>query len=239
MTTRLVAPAGVLIGTAAVVLFAACSESTGPDYNPNLPTEWTAAITNPYFPLTPGTTLEYSGQTSEGLETNTVEVLSDTRVVSGVPAVVVLDRVYLDGDLIEETRDWFAQDADGNVWYLGEDSKEIEHGVVVSTEGSWEWGVDGALPGIIMWADPASHLGEEYRQEYLAGEAEDWGKIVTTGETVVVPFGTLTNCIKTLEWSGLESGSEENKYYCPQVGLVLESSPSGTNRSELITRTVP
>ena len=98
--------------------------------------------------------------------------------ISGVTATVVHDQVFLDGELTEDTFDWYAQDADGNVWYLGEDSREIENGQVVSTEGSWEWGVDGALPGIIMWADPADHMNEEYRQEYLKGVAEDLAKVV-------------------------------------------------------------
>ena len=213
------------------------SNPTGPEYNPELPTAWAAAVTNPLFPLTPGTTLTYEGETGEGLETTVVEVLSGTRTINGVAATIVRDRVYLDGELIEDTFDWFAQDADGNVWYLGEDTKEYENGAVVSTEGSWEWGIDGALPGIYMWADPAAHVGEEYRQEFAEGEAEDWAKVLAVGEAVTVPFGSFTNCIKTEDWNGLESGGHEFKYYCPGIGLALETPVSGSERIELTERT--
>lgn len=206
-----------------VVSVPACSKDpTSPPYTPELPAEWAAAVSNPYFPLVPGTTYEYSGQTEDGLETITVEVLATTRMVNGVTATVVRDRVFLESSLIEDTYDWYAQDAAGNVWYLGEDSREIRNGQVISTAGSWEWGVDGALPGIIMWADPAAHIGQAYRQEFYRRKAEDWGKVVAVGQTVTVPFGTLTDCIKTEDWSGLESDSLEDKYYCPQIGVTLE-----------------
>ena len=129
--------------TAILVAAAACSNSpTGPAYNPQIPTNWAANVTNPYFPLVAGTTYQYQGQTSDGLETTTVEILPGTRLVNGVAATAVHDRVYLNGNLIEDTYDWYAQDSVGNVWYVGEDSKEIENGQVVSTAGSWEWGVD-------------------------------------------------------------------------------------------------
>lgn len=147
------------------------------------------------------------------------------------------DKVYLAGSLIEETLDWYAQDGAGNVWYLGEDSKEIENGQVVSTEGSWEWGKEGALPGIIMWADPGAHIGENYRQEFFRGEAEDWAKVLAVGQTVNVPYGNLTGCIKTEDWNGLESGGRENKYYCPGVGLALEVKVEGGERLQLLSKT--
>lgn len=213
------------------------SNPTGPSYDPALPTAWAPTVTNQHFPLTSGTRLVYEGATSKGLEMIVVEVLSGTRTVNGVAATIVRDRVYHDGKLIEDTFDWYAQDADGNVWYLGEDSKEIENGVVVSTEGSWEWGVNGALPGIIMWANPAAHLGEEYRQEFAEGEAEDWAKVLAVAEAVTVPLGSFTNCIKTEDWNGLDSGGHEYKYYCPGIGLALETPVSGGERVELITRT--
>lgn len=210
------------------------SSPTGADFDPILPAAWASSVTNSFFPLVPGTTYEFESATDEGLETITVEVLADVRVINGVTATVVRDRVFLDGDLIEDTFDWYAQDAAGNVWYLGEDSKEIEDGQVVSTEGSWEWGVDGALPGIIMWADPAAHVGEEYRQEFYRGEAEDWGKVIATQETVQVPFGSFTGCIRTEDWNALEPGPRENKSYCPGVGFVLEVIPGSDERVELI-----
>ncbi len=223
-----------LLGAAAAV---SCSSSpTGPDYNPVLPTAWASAVTNQFFPLVPGTVLQYSGQTPEGLETIRVEVLSGTRMVHGVAATIVRDRVYLAGQLIEDTYDWYAQDAAGNVWYLGEDSKEIENGRVVSTEGSWEWGVDGALPGIIMWATPSAHIGEEYRQEFYEDEAEDFAKVLAVDQTVVVPFGTFTGCIKTEDWNALEPGPRENKFYCPQIGMTLEIGGGG-ERVSLMSKT--
>jgi hypothetical protein len=221
---------------AVAVAVGACENSpTGPDYDPMIdPADFVTAVTNPFFPLVPGTTYNFEGETDDGTETVVVEVLHETRVILGITATVVRDRVFVDGELIEDTFDWFAQDNEGNVWYLGEDSKEIENGVVVSTEGSWESGVDGAQPGIIMWGDPAAHLGEEYRQEFYEGEAEDWGKVVAMGQSVDVPHGSFTGCIKTEDWSGLEPGSLENKYYCPGIGTTLEVKVGGGERVELI-----
>jgi hypothetical protein len=209
----------------------ACDDSspTGPPYEPEIPTEFAPSVTNPLFPLVPGTTYTYEGETEDGTETNTVEVLPATRVIMGVVATVVHDLVYLEGDLIEETWDWYAQDNDGNVWYLGEDSREIENGQVVGTDGSWEWGVDEALPGIIMWGDPSAHSGEEYRQEYYKGEAEDWGIVVSLNESVTVPYGSFTGCLKTEEWSDLEKNLREAKYHCPTVGTVKEMVIKGGN----------
>jgi hypothetical protein len=140
--------------------------------------------------------------------------------------------VYVGGVLVEDTEDWYAQDAAGNVWYLGEDSREIRNGQVVSHAGSWSWGTRGALPGIIMWADPAARVNEAYRQEFLKGEAEDWGKVVAVNRTVTVPHGTLTNCISTEDWNGLEPDEVETKFYCPGIGFVLETFES--ERVELV-----
>jgi len=219
---------------------AACSNSPTEPYDPDLPTAWASAITNPLFPLTPGTIWEYESDTGAGLETITVEVLTTTRVVNGVTAVVVHDQVFLSGSLSENPYDWYAQDADGNVWYLGEETEEHENGVVVSTEGSWEWGADGALPGIYMWANPAAHVGEEYRQEYYEDEAEDWGKVIALNQTVVVPAGTFTGCVVTEDWNAVEGKSQtlENKSYCPGIGVTLETGVSDPSvRVELMSRT--
>ena len=211
----------LFVGMAAGLLAATgCgNDATGPSPLPlPEPGSFGATVTNPFFPLTPGTTFHYAS--SDGAETTVVEVLSEKKTILGISATVVHDQVFSEGELIEDTFDWFAQDADGNVWYLGEDSRELENGQVVSTEGSWEAGVDGAQAGIIMWADPAAHVGEEYRQEFAAGEAEDLGKVVAVGETV--PFGSFTGCVKTEDRNPLESGSTENKFYCPEVGTTLE-----------------
>ncbi|MFN0150094.1 MAG: hypothetical protein ACKVU1_05180 [bacterium] len=245
MNARLI-PFTAALAVAAIAVTACGKNSTGPnndgnggDYDPVIPTSWASAVTNAYFPLVPGTTFEYEAETDEGTETIAVEVLSATRVVSGVTATIVRDRVYLDGELIEDTFDWFAQDAAGNVWYLGEDSKEIENDEVVSTEGSWEWGVDDALPGIIMWADPAAHIGETYRQEFYEGEAEDFGKVVAVNEAVTVPQGSFAGCVKIEEWSGLEPGVFEHKYYSPLVGKVLGTHVGVDERVELVELIAP
>jgi hypothetical protein len=209
-------------------------DPTGPDPSP-LPDPGTfeESVTNPFFPLAPGTTWFY--ESSDGVETNTVEVLSETKTILGITATVVHDQVFADGELIEDTFDWYAQDSEGNVWYLGEDSRELENGQVVSTEGSWEAGVDGAQAGIVMWADPAAHVGEEYRQEFYEGEAEDVAKVVAVGEDVDVQFGSFSGCIRTEDRNPLESGSTENKIYCPDVGTVLEFPVgSPTERTELV-----
>jgi len=237
---HLLAPLGVLV-LVNVIGSAGCGDETaGPPYDPVLPAEWAASVTNPWFPLLPGTSWRYQGETRDGLETTVVEVLPAPRMVNGVAATVVRDRVYLDGDLTEDTFDWYAQDSAGNVWYLGEDSKEVRSGVVSGSEGSWEWGVKGALPGIMMWADPGAHLSEAYRQEYARGEAEDWGKVVGSAEQVQVVYGSFTGCIRTEDWDGLEgrSGSLEYKYYCRDVGPVAEM-PAGKpgERIELVQHT--
>ena len=211
----------------------ACGDSLGPDNTPRVPTSLDATVTNPFFPLPQGATQVFRTQTGGRLEIDSVTV-SGTRVVHGFTATEVHDRVYLADSLKEETYDWFAQDSAGNVWYVGEDTKEYAHGVVVSTEGTWQWGVHGALPGIIVWGDTTGMVGKRYRQEYDVGNAQDVGKIVALNQTVTVPFGTLTGCIKTEEWSTLESVPHDNKFYCPQVGTAVEIGGDGT-RTELVS----
>ncbi len=211
------------------VLVGCGDNPTGPNYEPDIPSDLSSAVTNPLLAFVPGTTQTYEGDTQDGLETITVEVLNSTKTIMGVSAIIVHDQVFLEGDLIEDTYDWYAQDGEGNVWYLGEDSREIENGQVVSTDGSWEWGVDGALPGIIMWGNPGAHVGEEYRQEYYKGEAEDWGRVVSLDESVTVPYGSFTGCLKTEEWNALEKKTLEAKYYCPGVGFLKEVKLQGGN----------
>ena len=186
------------------------------------PSRFVAGVTNPYFPLVPGTTYSFRGETADGVETVVVEVTSLVKTVQGITATVVRDRVYLDGDLVEDTYDWFGQDVDGNVWYLGEDSHEIENGRPVNSEGSWEAGVDGARPGIYMWADPSAHVGEAYFQEYYPGEAMDKGRVLGLGRAVQVPAGNFTDCLETEDWNPLEGNTTEHKFYCRGVGLVKE-----------------
>jgi len=187
-------------------------------------------IDNPYFPLPVGRIWTYEAMTEDGLETTVVEVTTDTKVILGVTCVVVHDTVSVEGEVVEDTYDWFAQDMDGNVWYMGEDSTEYENGVPVSTAGSWEAGVDGALPGIVMYASPP--FGEAYRQEYYEGEAEDMALAVADDETVDVPWGVFTNCLHTRDYNPL-SGELEDKWYAPGVGVVLETDEDDV-RTELV-----
>jgi len=185
------------------------------------PEEFVAEIDNPYLAFARGRIFHYEGQTEEGLETVVVEVTTGTKTILGIDATVVRDRGYLDGNLVEDTLDWFAQDEDGNVWYLGEDSKQIEDGQVVGTEGSWEAGVDGARAGLIMLAEPETGL--RYRQEFAPDVAEDRAKIVALRTRVTVAYGTFRRCLETKETSRLDPGSEEFKFYARGVGLLLEA----------------
>lgn len=195
-----------------------------------------ARVTNPFFTLRPGTTYTYQGTTADGKEKIVVIVTPKTKKVLGIATTVVLDRAYLDGELIEETYDWYAQDREGNVWYFGEDSKEFEDGKVVSTEGSWEAGVDGAQPGIIMLARPK--VGDSYRQEYYKGVAEDMADVVALGQTVKGPLGTFKNCLQTRDWSRIEVALNEHKYYCPAVGNVALEVAVDTGEKVELTKLV-
>ncbi len=204
------------------------------EYDPKIdPEGFVQTIDNKYFTLTPGKKFIYEGKSEEGTERIEVVVTNETKTVMGVTTTVVRDTVWLEGELIEDTYDWFAQDKEGNVWYFGEDSKEYEKGKMVSTEGSWEAGLDGAKPGIIMPANPK--VGDSYRQEYYKGEAEDMGDIVAFGQKVAVPYGTFENCLKTRDWSKIEADQNEYKYYSPDIGfVVLEKAVKGKEKVELI-----
>lgn len=185
---------------------------------------WVEGVDNPYFPLPVGATWYYEAQTEQGLETDYVEVLPDTRLVNGVTATVVYDLVEVDGEIAEETWDWYAQDSEGNVWYLGEDTCEWEGGACVAEVGAWEWGVDGALPGWVMPADPAVD-GQPYFQEYYVGEAEDVGEVIGVGESIDVAAGGFQDCIRTRDSSHLDPSLDEEKVYCPGVGNVFVHEP--------------
>jgi hypothetical protein len=212
-------------------LVAACNSGGGGGGLEIDPLNFVADITNPLFPLAPGTTHVYEGDTEDGHVRVENEVTGVRKVILGVSCIEVHALEYVDGELVEDTLDWFAQDADGNVWYFGEDSKEIEDGVVVDTGGSWEAGVDGAEPGIIMLAVPT--VGTTYQNEAAPGEAEDMATVLALAETVTTPFGTFTGCLKTEDFTPLEPGVLENKFYAPGVGLVLEVEEDGS-RIELI-----
>lgn len=223
-----------------------CEDEAGEDdaaedevYSPNIdPANFVQGVDNPYFPLVPGTAWVYEGETEDGLERIEVKVLDETRVVMGITCVIVQDTVWLDGEMIEDTFDWYAQDKDGNVWYMGEDTHEYENGVAVNSNGAWEAGVDGALPGIVMQAQP--EIGESYRQEYYVGEAEDMAEVISLTESVTIAYGSFENVLVTKEWTPLEPGKAENKYYAAGVGLMLEEVvEGGEGRIELIEVIAP
>jgi hypothetical protein len=176
-------------------------------------------IDNRYLPLFPGAIYIYKGSEDGEEQRNVVEVTHETKSILGVDAVVVRDTVSdSDGELIEQTLDWFAQDESGNVWYLGEDSKDYENGEVVSTEGSWEAGVDGALPGIIMEAQP--RVGDAYKQECAPGVAEDEAEVLKLNHTVKTPVGKFGHTLLTRESTPLEPDVAETKAYAQCLGLV-------------------
>ncbi|MGH8973970.1 MAG: hypothetical protein ACRD0C_12305 [Acidimicrobiia bacterium] len=197
------------------------------EYAPQIdPADFTTEITNPLFPLRPGTRWVYEGPDEAGdIEHKEVEVTAETRQVMGVDCVIVHDQVSMDGELVEDTWDWYAQDKDGNVWYFGEDTSEYEGGKRVSTDGSWEAGKEGAYPGIVMEADPK--VGDQYRQEYYEGEAEDMAEVLSVDEHVTVPQGSHDGVLKTKDWNPLEPGITEHKYYAPGVGTVFEEVVEG------------
>jgi hypothetical protein len=204
-------------------------------YNPQIdPANFTTKIDNPFYPLKPGRTYTYQGVTDAGQELNTLEVTHSTRVLMGVTCVEVIDTVFTNGVLEELTRDWFAQDKQGNVWYFGEDVKEYANGVVVSTAGSWLAGVNGGLPGIVMEADP--QVGDQYRQEYLKGVAEDSAEVLSLDGSATVPAGTFTGCVVTKDFSQLERKVIENKWFARGIGLVKSMNvEGGADTSELVS----
>jgi hypothetical protein len=204
-----------------VVLVAGCTSNSSSSssqeehnaYTPHVkPSEFTTTIDNEYFPMEPGTTFFYEG----GTEHSEMTVTHQTKKVMGVECVVVDHREWEGDMLIEKTYDWFAQDKEGTVWYFGEDTKEYENGKVVSTKGSWEAGVDGAKPGVIMPADPK--VGQSYHQEYYPGEAMDMARVLSFDASVSVPYDWFDHALETREWTPLQPGFSEKKYYVRGVG---------------------
>lgn len=202
------------------------------------PDDLTTEIDHPLWPMEPGTRWRYRELDEDGKEVEVVvTVTTETRVVAnGVTARVVRDTVTEEGEVVEDTFDWYAQDADGNVWYLGEDTAELDDGEITTREGSFEAGVDGALAGIILPADPA--VGMSYRQEHAEGEAEDAGEVLALDQQVEVPAGRFTGALLTEDTNALEPDVVEYKLYAPGVGPVLTLDISGgAGREELLERT--
>jgi hypothetical protein len=200
------------------------------------PKDFTTRIDNPYWPMDPGTRWTYRETDQEGAQLKVVVTVSDQtkKIANGVTARVVRDTVTRDGELIEDTFDWYAQDKEGNIWYLGENTAEFQNGKLNTKAGSFEAGVDGAQPGIIMPADPQD--GMQYRQEYHRGEAEDNGEILSTNEKVRSPFGQFENALLTKDTITIEPNVLQYKLYAKDIGPVVALGVSGgpASREDLI-----
>jgi hypothetical protein len=238
----------VLAALAGIAVVAACSGGSdepttgsrelpqGGDALALDPKDFTTKIDNPYLPLVPGTQSTFREVAGDGsIATVVVTVTSKTRkIANGVTARVVRDTGSENGQIVEDTFDWYAQDKDGNIWYLGENTAEFEKGKLVTKEGSFEAGVDGALPGIIMPSDPKD--GMQYRQEYYKGKAEDNGEVLSTDEMAQSPFGHFDNALLTKDTISIEPNVLEYKLYAKGIGPVLTLGVSGGpgSREELI-----
>jgi hypothetical protein len=184
------------------------------------PANFTTTINNPFFPIKPGTIFIYKGIKEGSKLRDEFAVTDRTVVIDGVTCRVVHDKVFVDGLLRENTFDYFAQDKGGNVWYFGEDTEELnKNGKVVSTAGTWRAGVDGAKPGVIMEAHPK--VKDHYFQEVAAPVAQDEAIVLNLHEIVAVPFGKFTNCLQTKEFTQLEPGNVEHKFYARGIGFIL------------------
>lgn len=220
-------------------LLPACGPSGGPgsnDYNPKIdPANFVSLVDNPLFPLQPGTVWEYSVNKEGATAKVVITVMRETKKIVGVTTTVVHDLVTEGGQIAEDTWDWYAQDRDGNVWYFGEATTKTEGGKS-STEGSWEAGVKGAKAGVIMEAHPK--VGDNYRQEYAPGVAEDRAEVLSLNESVTVRKGSFNGCLKTKDYSPLKPDVVENKFFCPGVGQVLVVHVKGpAEREELVAIT--
>lgn len=212
---------GVALGQATPSPQTAAETSSQKQACPKLPGKGGFAdrIDNRYLPLAPGTIFTYRETADGEVLRDVVEVTRDTKVILGIKTVVVNDTTTdRHGDPVEKTLDWYAQDKDGNVWYFGEDTKEYKNGRPVSTKGSWQAGVHGAKPGIVMEAHP--RVGDTYQQECAAGVAEDAAKVLQLNQSVTVPYGTFHNVLVTKDFTPLEPKVVEQKSYAPCIGLV-------------------
>jgi hypothetical protein len=201
------------------------------------PADFTARVDNPYFPLRPGTTFRYRGTKDAKPTVDVFRVSHRVRRIAGVPCVAVKDHLYEAGRLEERTTDWYSQDRQNRVWYFGESTAELNPaGKITSTEGSWETGANGALPGLFMPAAPRP--GQSFRQEYLKGEAEDHFRVITRSAPITVPAGSFPKALLTREWTPLEPGVIDHKYYVRGIGEVSEETVKGpAETSKLVSVT--
>jgi hypothetical protein len=201
------------------------------------PSDFSANVTNQWYPLKPGTTYVYRGVKDGKALRDVMTVTRRTKKIEGVPCVVINDRVYLNGHLGERTTDWYTQDTQGNVWYFGESTAELnKKGHVTSTAGSWMAGVHGAKPGIYMFAHPKP--GRAARQEFYKGQAEDHFRVVSLNAKVKVPYVSSKHALLTKEWTPLEPGVIDHKLYVRGIGTVIEQTvKGGAERAKLISVT--
>jgi hypothetical protein len=201
-------------------------------YSPSIdPANFVAKVDNRYFPLRPGTAYHYKGVQEDGKTPQRDDMLVTHRkkLILGVKSIVVRDSVSSRGRLIERTFDWYAQDKAGNVWYMGEDARDVKNGHLIKAGDSWEAGRDGAKAGIIMPGKP--HVGDEYRQEYFPGHALDQARVLGAGGRVKVPAGSFKRTLLTVETSSLDPAREQ-KYYVAGLGDIKEHTVSG-NREQI------
>jgi hypothetical protein len=237
--TAFVAGCGSDNGSASSAASASTGTTPAPvttPYNPSIdPAEFGGPIDNPYLPLRPGTVYRFRGVGDDGKtrEINTVAVTHRTKRIMGIDARVVLDQVFSGGKPEERTFDWYAQDKDGNVWYMGEDSRNYEHGRWVKDDGSWTAGVGNGKPGIIMLAHP--HRGDAYRQEYSPGHAVDQARVLGQGGAVDTPFRSFARTLLIREYSSIDK-QYEKKWYARGIGVIQEDAlTQSKEHSELVS----
>jgi hypothetical protein len=236
---RTVTTAALGIGVALVVAMVALAaprssspraKATAPIPVLPSPGDFVTRINNKYFPLRPGTTFLYRGKEQGRARRVSVFVTHKTKMIRGIRATVVLDQVLVGGKPEEKTFDWYAQDKHGNVWYLGENSSDFVNGKWERSDGSWQAGVNGAKAGIVMKVNP--RVGDVYRQEYYVGHAEDMAKVLSRSKSVVVTYGRFEHALETSEWTPLERGVLEHKYYVKGVGNVRTIMVKGGSEEE-------
>src|SRR4051794_1213955 len=211
---KLIAPLAI------AVVIAGCGSSDHPK------PRFSSTVDNPWFPLAPGTRWMYRGVKDGKPSRDVVTVDHATKTIQGVPCAVVTDLLYLNGKLEERTTDWYSQDAAGNVWYYGEATAELyPDGRVKNTSGSWQAGVRGARAGVYMPAHP--HVGQSARQEYFKGEAEDHFRVKSLASRVRTPGASSGKALLTEEWTPIEPGVLDHKYYVRGIGTVLEQRVKG------------
>lgn len=205
-------------------------KETGSKFDPS---NFSTQITNKYLSLPMGKKFVYEARTADGIERVEIEITGKIKRVMGIETLVYDDKVYEDGELVEHTRDYLAQDSVGNIWYFGEDVDNYRDGKIINHAGAWLAGVDGAEQGLWLKANPKA--GESYRQEYYKGKAEDMAEVISLSQSVTVKNKTYKSCLQTLDYSPLEPGVKEYKFYCPEVAaLVLEENLTTGERLELV-----